>query len=202
MKELILNYLSTLGILGLFGGVLIESLGVPFPGGPMIILAGFLVGQGRLNFYYVLAVAILGYVLGSTFAYLMGKHIGEPFFIRCGKYLHITPQAFKSAQDKFEHSSAAIIILGRFIPGLSNVSPYLAGVSHLELWKFVLYNAIFALLWIALYLQVGMFFGNRWNVISDKLQIGLPVLALGLLVIYFGIVVLKKWIKKKHFERI
>ena len=54
MSEAILSYLSTLGLFGLVGGVFIESMGVPFPGGIMVILAGLLVQQGHLEFFSAL----------------------------------------------------------------------------------------------------------------------------------------------------
>ena len=101
MREMMLHYLSTLGIVGLLFAIFIESMGVPFPGGIMVIFAGFLVGQGRLNLYYALAAAVLGFVLGSAAAFYLGRYVGEPFIKRCGKYLHISSQDFNQAQAKF-----------------------------------------------------------------------------------------------------
>ena len=201
MKEMILQYLATLGIAGLLIAIFIESMGVPFPGSLMVILAGFMVGQGRLNLYHVLTAAVLGFVLGSTAAFFLGRYVGEPFFKRCGKYLHISPREFNQAQAKFEHSSAVFIILGRFIPGISNVSPYLAGISHLGLGKFILYNFIFALIWGGLYLGVGIFFGNRWSLVSDRLQLGLPSIAIVLLISFLGFSMIKKKLKEKHLKK-
>jgi len=197
VKEMMMHYLSTLGIVGLLVAIFIESMGVPFPGGIMVILAGFMVGQGRLNLYHALSAAVLGFILGSAAAFFLGRYVGEPFFKRCGKYLHISPHDFNQAQAKFEHSSAVFIILGRFIPGISNVSPYLAGISRLGFGRFILYNFIFALLWGGLFLGVGIFFGHRWSYVSGKLQVGLPVIAIILSVIYFGFSTIKKKLKKK-----
>ena len=200
MKEMMLHYLSPLGIVGLLVAIFIESIGVPFPGGIMVIFAGFMVGQGRLNLYYALSAAVLGFILGSTAAFFLGRYVGEPFFKRCGKYLHISPRDFNQAQAKFEHSSAVLLILGRFIPGISNVSPYLAGISRLGYGRFVLYNLVFALLWGGLYLGVGIFFGHRWSYISGKLQIGLPIIAIILSVIFFGFSAIKKRLKKRSIK--
>jgi membrane protein DedA with SNARE-associated domain len=197
VKEMMMHYLSTLGVAGLFIAIFIESLGVPFPGGIMVVFAGFMVGQGRLNLYHALFSAVAAFVLGSIVAFFLGRYVGEPFFQRCGKYLNFSPRDLNQAQVRLKHSSAVFIILGRFIPGLSNVSPYLAGISRLGLGRFILYNFIFALLWGGLYLGIGIFFGHRWSYISGKLQIGLPVVAIILSLIYLGFTSIKKKLARK-----
>jgi membrane protein DedA with SNARE-associated domain len=58
LSDAILSYLSSLGLFGLMGGVFIESMGVPFPGGIMVILTGFLVQQGHLEFFSALWVIL------------------------------------------------------------------------------------------------------------------------------------------------
>ena len=50
MLDFIVNYLTALGLSGLLAGVFIEAMGVPFPGGIMVVLTGFLVNQGKINF--------------------------------------------------------------------------------------------------------------------------------------------------------
>lgn len=184
MSDLIINYLSALGLGGLLVGVVVEALGIPFPGGIMIILAGFMVAQGRLNFFRALLTMLLGYTAGSVAAYLIGKKLGQQFFIRAGKYLHIPPEKFRQAQSWLERSAPVFIIFGRFLPGLSNLTPYLAGVSRLSLGYFLFYNSIFAFGWGFLYLMLGMFFGHNYQTIAQYLNNRLALVGLVILAIY------------------
>jgi len=181
----IISYLGAFGIGGLLLGVVVEAMGIPFfPGGIMVILTGFLINQGKLNFYPALIAATVGFNLGAILAYLIGRHIGEPFFYRYGKYLYLTPQKFNRAQAWFEHSAPVFIIFGRFVPMVSNLTPYIAGLSKLNILKFLFYNTIFAVAWSAFNLSVGMLFGYKWETISRLINSRLVLIGGALLLFY------------------
>ncbi len=196
MFDLILDYLSKLGLGGLLAGVFIEAMGLPFPGGIMVMVTGILVEQGRINFSSALLVTLFGFSAGAITAYMIGRHLGQPFFIRCGKLLHISPEQFAKAQTWLDRSAPAFIVFGRFVPGLSNLTPYMAGVSRIRAGYFIFYNSIFALGWGFLYLMVGMFFGHNYQLIASYLNSKLPLVGFGLLVLYFGYLYLKRHFKK------
>lgn len=184
MTQWVMDYLGALGMGGLLLGVVIEAMGIPFfPGGLMVILAGFLVNQGRLDFLQALFVTLLGFNMGATIAYMIGKRVGEPFLFRFSKYLRVTPRRIKRAQDWLEHSSAAFIIFGRFVPMISNLTPYIVGISGLGVIKFISLNFVFALIWSLLNLGVGMFFSHNWSYLLRFMHFWLPLLAGGLLIL-------------------
>lgn len=171
MKDLILSYLSTLGLAGILIGMTLEALGIPgFPGGLLVILAGFLVHEGVLEFHSALAAAFTGNTLGASAAYLLGRNVGEPFFVRYGRYLRVPPQKLREAQELFARSAGAFLLVGRFVPGLGNLTPYLVGLGRCQFAVFLLYNSIFALVWGSLYLSLGMLFGQNWHRIWALLQ--------------------------------
>lgn len=196
MFDLIVNYLSALGLGGLLAGVFIEAMGVPFPGGIMVVITGFLINQGRMDFTSALVTTLTGYTAGSLAAYFIGRNIGQPFFLKISKLLRISRSRFEQAQVWLDRSAPAFIIFGRFLPGLSNLTPYMAGVSRIGILYFLFYNSIFALGWGFLYLLVGMFFGYNYTIIVSYLNSKLPLVGLGLLGLYlFYIFVVKKRIK-------
>jgi len=183
-----MQYLGALGAGGILLGAFIEAMGIPFPGGLMVVLAGFLVNQDRLNFYHALLAATLGFNLGATSAYFIGRFVGEPFFKRYGHYLRLTPQRFARAQSWLARSAAAFIIVGRFVPMISNLTPYMAGVSRLSPVKFLIYNTIFAFTWSSFNLAVGIFFGYNWPAVLRFTGTKLPVIMLILLGLYLAFV--------------
>lgn len=169
--DLVASYLTALGLTGVAAGMFLESLGVPcFPGGLIIIFAGFLISQDRLEFETVLLTAFAAYTLGSVIAYVIGKHFGESFFARFGHWIGAVPQRYLNAETTSVWSAGALIVLGRFIPGLGNLAPYAAGLLKLKVGWFLLYNSFFAVVWSVVYLYVGMFFGHRWPVIIEFIQ--------------------------------
>lgn len=164
--ESILDCLAALGLGGVVLGTVLEALGVPFfPGAVVMILAGILVHQGTLSFPVTLGAAFTGYTTGSVLAYVVGKNVGTPFFQRYGRFLRLPPERLLQAQALPAYSVGLFVLLGRFIPGLGNLTPYLAGLTHLQMGWFLVYNSLFALGWGTVYLGVGMFFGSRWPAI-------------------------------------
>lgn len=184
--ESVLDCLSALGLGGVVLGTVLEAVGVPFfPGAVVMILAGVLVHQGALNFPVTLGAAFGGYTVGSVLAYILGRNVGTPFFRRYGRFLHIPPERLVQAQALPAYSAGFFVLLGRFIPGVGNLTPYLAGLAQLQMGWFLLYNSLYALGWGTMYLGVGMFFGSRWPAIITFIQprlLGIAVLG-GLLVV-------------------
>lgn len=186
--DMIASYLTALGLTGVAAGMLLEALGVPcFPGGLIIIFAGFLISKGRLEFETVLLVAFSAYTFGSVVAYVIGKQFGEPFFKRFGRFVGSVPQQYLEAGNISARSAGVLILLGRFVPGVGNLAPYVAGLLNLQVGWFLFYNSFFTVVWSSVYLYVGMLFGNRWPVIIKFIQprmLGFAILGM-LLVLTF-----------------
>ncbi|MDD3653862.1 MAG: DedA family protein [Desulfotomaculaceae bacterium] len=198
MLDLIVNYLTALGYGGLLAGVVAESMGVPlFPGGIMVILAGFLISQGKMEFLSALLILFTGYNTGSLSAYLIGRKMGKPLFLKSFKFFRVSQERLNQTQDLLDRSAPVFIIFGRFLPGLSNLTPYLAGISRINMGYFILFNSIFALSWGILYLLVGMFFGHNYHTIAGYLNTRLPLVGLLIMLLYFLYPHIKSLFKKK-----
>ncbi len=202
MQDYLANYIDTLGLGGLLGGLIVEALGLPFPGGVMIMFSGFLINHNRLNFYSVFLVAILGFNIGATVAFYIGRYMGDSVLHRYGKYLRINANKWEKARCWMEQSAAVFIIIGRFVPMISNLTPYMAGASGLKLSRFLLYNLIFTVIWVSFNISVGILFGHKWPVIASYLKDQVPVAALVLLLAYVAIKVTINYIHTKRSEKV
>jgi membrane protein DedA with SNARE-associated domain len=185
--DFIADYLESLGLGGLLVGLIIEALGFPFPGGALIMLSGFLINQNRLDFYSVFLVAVTGFNLGAIAAFFIGRRTGNLLFEQHGRYLRIHRRGVEHARAWLENSAPVCIILGRFVPMVSNVLPYLAGASRLNWHRFLFYNFIFTIIWVSFNISVGMIFGYNWPVIAGYFRNRLPLAVLGLLLVYFAV---------------
>lgn len=185
MFERILEVLSSLGLTGVFAGVFLEAIGLPFPGSVLVALAGVLSKQGEFNIITVWVVSLLGYMLGSISAFMLGHHIGEPFIKRWGRYLRLTPERISKAQELLQKSAPAYIIGGRFIPTIGNVTPYVAGVSDISIVKFLFYDMVHAVLWITTFLGVGAMLGNEWHTMVENQWFKWGVIGGGLLILMY-----------------
>jgi len=177
-----LNHFGYLAVLGL---VLIEDFGVPVPGETVLILAAVYAGAGRLNVVLVALLGFCGAVIGDNIGFAIGHFGGRPVIERYGRYIFLTAERIDRASGFFERHGGWIIIVARFIEGLRQANGIIAGISGIHWAKFLVFNAIGAALWVAVWTSVGYFSGSHIDTIyhdgtrySTYLAVALAVLLL------------------------
>jgi len=181
----ILEFLSSIGLPGVFAGVFLEAIGVPFPGSVLVALAGFLSKQGEFDIIIAWLVSLLGYLMGSVSAFMIGRYIGEPFIKRWGRYIGITPERLDKAKELLQKSAPAYVVGGRFIPTVGNVTPYVAGISGISIARFLIYDMLHAVLWLTIFLGAGAVLGSQWNRMVDSLWLKWVTIGGGLLILVY-----------------
>jgi membrane protein DedA with SNARE-associated domain len=149
------GYLAVAGLIG------VESFGVPAPGQTIMVAAAVYAGAGRLNVVGVAAVAFLAAVCGDTIGYAIGRTGGRSAVHRFGRYVFLTPPRVERAERFFTRLGPEIVIAARFIDGLRQFNGVIAGIIAMRALRFVLYNAIGAVLWVGLWVSVGYLAGNH-----------------------------------------
>ena len=153
--------LNRYGYLAIAGLVMIEDFGVPLPGETVLILGAVYAGAGRLNVVLVALLAFLGAVAGDNIGFAVGHFGGRRLLDRYGRYVLITPQALDHATQFFERHGGKIIIVARFVEGLRQANGIIAGTSGMHWAKFVVFNAIGAALWVAVWTTIGYVSGSH-----------------------------------------
>ena len=199
--DYVMDFFRNYGLVGLLGGLIIEAMGVPFPGGVMVMFSGFLVNQNEMNFYQVFLVAVIGFNIGAAAAYFIGWRMGESIFNN-KRFKSVTKDQIKRARSWMEHSAPLFIIAGRFVPMVSNLTPYMAGASGLKLIHFLFYNFIFTVIWVSANISVGMVFGQKWPEIATYMHNRLPLAILALIIIYFAVKFFIKRIYEARSEKV
>jgi membrane protein DedA with SNARE-associated domain len=159
--------LNQFGYLAVAGLVLIEDFGVPVPGETVLILGAVYAGTGRLNIALVALLGFLGAVIGDNIGFAIGHFGGRRLVERYGRYVFLTAERLDKATRFFARHGGKIIVVGRFIEGLRQANGIIAGTSRLHWKRFIVFNAIGAALWVAVWTSVGYFSGNHINTIYD-----------------------------------
>lgn len=162
----VLNIISSLGLLGIALLMLLESTLAPIPSELVMPFAGFLVSEGKLEFFQVAIAATLGSIAGSLISYYIGKIIGRTAVERIGRYFLVKKKHLDKAHEWFEKFGSKTIFFCRFIPVIRHMISIPAGIAEMNLGKFIAYTAVGAFLWNAILTIAGMQLGKNWTEIS------------------------------------
>ena len=153
--------LASYGYLAVVGLVLLEDFGVPVPGETVLILAAVYAGSGRLNVWLVGLLAFWGAVIGDNIGFAIGRFGGRLLVDRYGRYVLLTPERLDRVTAFFERRGASVIVVARFVEGLRQANGIIAGTTAMHWARFVAFNALGALLWVAVWVSVGYFSGSH-----------------------------------------
>ena len=181
--------LNHYGYLAVAGFVLLEDFGVPVPGETILVLGAVYAGTGRLN---VVAVALVGFiaaVLGDNIGFAIGHFGGRPLIERYGRYVLITRERLDRATAFFERHGPKVVVAARFIEGLRQANGIIAGVSGMHWARFLVFNAIGAALWVAVWTSIGYASGSHINTIyaaATRYDLYLAIAVAALLMLYLA----------------
>jgi membrane protein DedA with SNARE-associated domain len=187
--------LNNYGYLAVAGLVLLEDFGVPVPGETVLILAAVYAGAGRLNIVLVGLLAFVAAVIGDNIGFAVGHFGGRPLVERFGRYIFLTPERLNKATAFFERHGGKIVVVARFIEGLRQANGIIAGISGMHWAKFLIFNAIGAALWVAVWCSIGYFSGSHIDSIYNAATRYSTYLAIA-----FGVLVLA-WIARVVWRR-
>jgi membrane protein DedA with SNARE-associated domain/membrane-associated phospholipid phosphatase len=161
-----LRHIGAFGYLVAFVISLAESLpfiGLAFPGTVLIILFGFFSSQGYLRFGVLIVYATIGAMLGDGIGYWLGIR-GKDLFKEGNRILR--PSHLKKGEEFFRIHGEKSIFLGRFVGPLRPIIPFVAGLSGMGTTRFLVWDAVAAVLWSWSHLTIGFFFGGAAAVIE------------------------------------
>lgn len=196
----LIDLLREFGLSFVFINVLLEQGGLPIPAIPTMIVAGALMGSSRQGLVLLVVVAVAGAVLADTFWYLTGRRIGMRVLRLLCKVSLSPDSCVRQTESIFARWGARSMLVAKFIPGFASVSTALAGAVRMRYWKFLIFDALGALLWVGAAVSLGYLFREAVNDVVDTLAAlgkwGLVLLAAALAV-YIGV----KWWQRILFAR-
>lgn len=131
----------------------------PFlPGDSLIFAAGTLAHEGDLSILLLYVVLCGAAILGDTVNYWIGHYIGPRAF--SGNVRFLKKEYIDRTHVFYEKHGGKTIIIARFIPIIRTFAPFVAGVGAMTYPKFIIYNVVGGMAWVALFLFGGYFFGQ------------------------------------------
>lgn len=146
----------------LFAVIFIETglVVTPFlPGDSVLFASGALIAsQGVLDVRLLYLIVAAAAILGDTANYWIGHFVGDRVFTEKSRFFK--KEYLDRTHAFYEKHGGKTIFLARFIPIIRTFAPFVAGVGRMSYWHFLSYNVIGGILWPALFLFGGYYFGN------------------------------------------
>ncbi len=126
------------------------------PGDSLLFAAGALAGRGLMNEWLLFVLLSAAAILGDTCNYWIGKAFGS-LLISKGK---IKQEHLDRTHSFFERYGGKTIIIARFVPIVRTFAPFVAGIGAMTYRRFIIYNVVGGVAWVALFIFGGSIFGD------------------------------------------
>jgi membrane protein DedA with SNARE-associated domain len=147
------------GYLALFIGTFLE-------GETILILAGFAVHRGYLDFDFVWLIAFFGAVLGDQVYFFIGRFRGQALIARYPKL----ERRVNRVLPYLEKYKNYVLIGFRFIYGFRTVTPFAIGISRIGARRFFLFNFVSGVVWALIFAAAGYLFGHAAEALFGQIE--------------------------------
>lgn len=159
MIQQFLEWLSTIGISGLYFAMFLEGSSLPFPGIAIVLSYGYLLSPGYVNTVFIAASMSIFYTLASFIPYFLGLKLEE-----------ILPQRLQKKLEKgtmfFNRYGIWSITFSRPF-GIGNYISYVAGVSKVHIVKYFFLTFLGIYPWSYIMILLGNYFKGNYKILKE-----------------------------------
>jgi membrane protein DedA with SNARE-associated domain len=152
--ETLAALILTHGYIVIFVAVALDCAALPIPGEILLLTLGGLAGQGHLDPASGVAAAAAGVLVADAASYWVGRVGGQRVFSKVRIGQRWTP-------------GVTTLIFGRFVIGARVMVAPMAGVRRLPFARFVLFDALGAMLWAAAFIAIGFAAGANLSAVQE-----------------------------------
>ena len=192
----LLEAVEGFGYIGIVIMMAIESTVIPLPSELVMIPAGYLVAQGKMELWLVILSGLAGSVIGASINYVGAYWVGRRILERYGNYFFVSPKKLEKMDLFFERHGAISTFIGRLIPGARHLISIPAGLARMNFTLFSLFTALGAGIWCTILAVLGYFIGGNEALIAYYLKEITFALIGGALIVIGGYL----WFLKKEAD--
>jgi membrane protein DedA with SNARE-associated domain/rhodanese-related sulfurtransferase len=185
----LVELLTRWGVALVFLSVLLEQGGLPLPAAPVLVSAGALAEIGVLRPELVLLVAFVACFLADQAWFAIGRRHGRRVLATLCRISLSPDTCVRRTDDLITRHGPAVLLVAKFIPGVSAVAIPTAASMGLAWRRFLVFDTVGCLMWCVGYVAAGMIFSRevtRLLAMMDMVGGWSIVVVLALFALYIG----------------
>ena len=129
------------------------------PGDSLLFGLGAIAAMGALKVEWLFVMLSIAAIAGDTVNYMIGHYVGPRVFAReSGRFFK--KEYLERTHRFYEKYGGKTIVIARFVPIIRTFAPFVAGIGSMTYSRFIAYNIVGGISWIALFIFGGYCFGN------------------------------------------
>ncbi len=141
------HFIEHYGLWFLFAIVCLESAGLWLPGETALIAAAVYAAKGHLSIAAVITVAAVAAIIGDNIGYWIGRKAARPLLYRYARVRRYADRVLPPAERFFQRHGGKAVFLARFFGGLRVTGAWMAGITRMQWWRFLFWNAAGGIVW-------------------------------------------------------
>lgn len=139
-------------------------LGLFLPGESLVLLGGFLAGQGVFDPGTLVFVISLAAILGDSVGYRLGRALGLEWLARHGGRLRVRQENLDRVRKFIARHGGKAVFVSHFTHLMRSLMPFFAGASRMRYRRFLVFNAAGCIAWASTFVAIGYLAGESWRV--------------------------------------
>jgi membrane protein DedA with SNARE-associated domain len=154
----------------LFAVVFVDQAGLPLPSVPWLLAAGALSVNGEMNAAVAIGTSVGACLIADSLWFYVGRRGGSRI-VQLLCRLSLAPNSgLRPTKGLLRHQGLRGLIITKFLPGLGNVMPAVAGAFGVSTASFLVFDTLGSFLYGAFYIVLGVLFHNRLQQVMALLK--------------------------------
>lgn len=167
LSDSITSFISSVGYIGVFALMALESAAIPVPSELIMTFSGYLAYQGVFDFTAIVILGAAGCMAGSIISYWVGLKGGRAFIDKYGKYIFLNHHHLDIAEDWFKKYGDKAVFFSRMLPVVRTFISLPAGMGKYSFKKLIVFSFVGSLPWCFMLAYIGFRLGPQWkNIIA------------------------------------
>ncbi|MCF7521850.1 DedA family protein [Neisseria sp. ZJ106] len=159
------------GYAAVFAVLVACGFGVPIPEDITLVTGGVISGLGYTNVHIMVAVGMLGVLVGDGCMFAAGRIWGHKILQFKPIARIMTPKRYAQVQEKFDKYGNWVLFAARFLPGLRTPIYITAGISRkVSYWRFIMMDGLAALISVPVWIYLGEYGANNIDWLMMKVH--------------------------------